>query len=50
MLCRLAVTGKRVAPPLFETMEIVGDERCLERLRAAEEALRAAAAGAEPSS
>jgi glutamyl-tRNA synthetase len=43
MLCRLAVTGKRVAPPLFETMEIVGDERCIERLRAAEETLRAAA-------
>ena len=49
MLCRLAVTGKRVAPPLFETMEIVGDERCLDRLRAAEEALRAAASSAEPS-
>ena len=50
MLCRLAVTGKRVAPPLFETMQIVGDERCLERLRAAEEALRAVAPSAEPSS
>ena len=50
MLCRLAVTGKRVAPPLFETMEIVGEERCLERLRAAEEALRAAAPSAERSS
>ena len=50
MLCRLAVTGKPVTPPLFETMEIVGDERCLARLRAAEEALRAAAPSAEPSS
>ncbi len=42
MLCRLAITGKRVAPPLFETMEIVGDERCLDRLRAAEAHLAAA--------
>ena len=42
MLCRLAVTGKSVTPPLFETMEIVGSERCLERLRAAGAALRSA--------
>ncbi len=41
MLCRLAVTGKAVTPPLFETMEIVGPERCAERLRAAAEALEA---------
>jgi glutamyl-tRNA synthetase len=33
------VTGKRVTPPLFESMEILGRERCLERLRAAIEAL-----------
>ena len=46
MLCRLAVTGRRVTPPLFETMEIVGAERCLERIRAAEEALRATAPSA----
>ena len=44
MLCRVAVTGKRVTPPLFETMEIVGREACLERLRAAERL----AAGAAP--
>ena len=42
MLCRVAVTGKRVTPPLFETMEIVGAAPCLERLRAAEAALAAA--------
>ena len=40
MLCRVGVTGKRVTPPLFETMEIVGAGRCLARLRAAEAALR----------
>ncbi len=31
-LVRVAVTGKRVTPPLFESMEILGRERCLERL------------------
>jgi glutamyl-tRNA synthetase len=33
MLLRVAVTGRTVAPPLFETMEIIGRERCLLRLR-----------------
>ena len=42
MLCRVAVTGKRITPPLFETMEIVGPAPSLERLAAAESALRAA--------
>ena len=42
MLCRVAVTGKRITPPLFETMEIVGPAPSLERLAAAEAALRAA--------
>jgi glutamyl-tRNA synthetase len=32
-LLRVAVTGKRVSPPLFETMEILGKNRCLPRLR-----------------
>ena len=41
-LCRVAVTGARVAPPLFETMEIVGADACLARIAAAEAALRAA--------
>ncbi len=31
-LVRVAVTGKRVTPPLFESMEILGRERCLNRL------------------
>jgi len=34
-LVRVAVTGKRVSPPLFETMEVLGRERSLARLRAA---------------
>ena len=38
-LCRIAVTGKAVTPPLFESMEIVGAERCLERLARAQQAL-----------
>jgi len=38
-LIRVAVTGRRVTPPLFESMEIVGRERCLARLRAAVEVL-----------
>jgi glutamyl-tRNA synthetase len=32
---RVAVTGRTAAPPLFETMELLGRERCLERLEAA---------------
>jgi glutamyl-tRNA synthetase len=34
-LVRVAVTGRRVTPPLFESMEILGKDRCLERLRRA---------------
>jgi glutamyl-tRNA synthetase len=32
---RIAVTGREVAPPLFQTMAALGEERCLERVRAA---------------
>ena len=35
MLMRVAITGRTVAPPLFETMAIVGRERCVYRLRTA---------------
>jgi glutamyl-tRNA synthetase len=35
MLCRVAATGRAVTPPLFETMALVGRERCLERIDAA---------------
>ncbi len=41
---RMAITGQAVSPPLFETMEVVGRERCLARLEGAVRALRAAAA------
>ena len=34
-LLRVAVTGRTAAPPLFQTMEILGKERCLKRLEAA---------------
>ena len=33
MMLRLAVTGKTATPPLFETMEVLGREKCLLRLR-----------------
>ncbi len=42
-LIRLVVTGKSVTPPLFESMAIVGAERSIERLRAAQDALRVTA-------
>jgi len=32
---RVAVTGRRVGPPLFEALEVLGPERTLERLHAA---------------
>jgi len=34
-LVRIAVTGRRVSPPLFESMEIIGQGVCADRLRAA---------------
>jgi glutamyl-tRNA synthetase len=34
-ILRVAVTGQRVSPPLFESMEIIGKEKVLERLRGA---------------
>jgi glutamyl-tRNA synthetase len=32
---RVAVTGSDVGPPLFESLEVLGRERTLERLRKA---------------
>lgn len=40
---RVAVTGKRVGPPLFESMAILGREKVLERLRSARTRLDSAA-------
>lgn len=36
---RVAVTGRKAAPPLFETMAVLGRERCLPRMEAAVRAL-----------
>ena len=35
---RVAVTGRRISPPLFESLELLGRERSLARLRSAQEA------------
>jgi len=43
MLCRLAVTGKNITPPLFESMELVGRDASLGRLRRAARLLSAPA-------
>lgn len=34
-ILRLAVTGQKVSPPLFESMEIIGKQKVIERLRSA---------------
>jgi glutamyl-tRNA synthetase len=38
-ILRVAITGQKVSPPLFESMEIVGKEKVLARLSQAIEAL-----------
>ena len=30
---RIAITGSKVSPPLFESMEILGRDECLARLK-----------------
>lgn len=35
MLLRVATTGSKISPPLFETMIVLGKERCLSRLKQA---------------
>ena len=37
---RVAVTGQTAAPPLFQTMAVLGKERCLKRIEAALKSLR----------
>ena len=37
---RVAVTGRTAAPPLFQTMSVLGKERCLKRIEAAIDKLR----------
>ena len=38
---RVAVCGRKDAPPLFSTLEVIGRERCLERIELAVQKLRA---------
>ncbi len=39
-LLRVAFTGRTAAPPLFQTMEVLGKERCIRRLEEAIKSLR----------
>ena len=41
MTLRVALTGRTVSPPLFETMEVLGREKTLDRLQKAEASLSA---------
>lgn len=36
MMLRIAVTGRKASPPLFETMEVLGKEKVIERLKNAQ--------------
>ncbi len=38
-ILRVAVTGQKVSPPLFESMEVIGKEKCLQRIQNAIEIL-----------
>ncbi len=42
-MLRVAATGRQASPPLFETLEVLGRERVLDRIQAAMEALEALA-------
>ncbi len=46
---RVAVTGRRVGPPLFEALEVLGPERTLARVRTALGRIGATAGGERPS-
>jgi glutamyl-tRNA synthetase len=35
---RVAISGRRVSPPLFESMELLGRERSMSRLQRAQSA------------
>jgi len=45
---RIALTGRSAAPPLFDTMEVLGRERCLQRLTAATALLSACSDNLNP--
>jgi len=38
-IMRVAITGQKVSPPLFESMEIIGREKVIQRLKKAAETL-----------
>jgi glutamyl-tRNA synthetase len=38
-ILRVAITGQKVSPPLFESIELIGKDKTLERLRNAIEIL-----------
>lgn len=38
-ILRVATTGQKVSPPLFESMEVIGREKCLQRIKQAIEIL-----------
>ena len=38
-MLRMALTGKKSSPPLFETMEVLGRDRCIRRLESARSSL-----------
>ncbi len=42
-LMRIAITGQKVSPPLFESMEIIGRDKVIARMQRAVELLRAQA-------
>ena len=39
-LLRVAVTGRTAAPPLFQTMAVLGRERCVKRMESAQQRLK----------
>ena len=41
-IMRVAITGQKISPPLFESMEIIGREKVLARMRHAVELLQSA--------
>jgi len=40
MAVRVAATGRKASPPLFETLAVLGKEKCRRRLRRAVETLK----------
>jgi glutamyl-tRNA synthetase len=40
-ILRVAVTGRTAAPPLFQTMAVLGKEQCLRRIKSALDRLSA---------